>query len=500
METIKKDEQKKHEIYSSFYLDNSEVAISVKAVQEVVNYPERIIPMPLAPDFLVGVFNLRGMIIPVINLKRLLKFEKFGIEPTHKIAIVEHAGARVGLIFDKTSEILRVKANEVNQFTYADERSHKVVSGAIKLENGNRIFQIIDPFMLVTIENIPQILDQQKNISTGKEHSKIQNRKKCISFTVNQMNMAFDISGIHEIVKVPKLQKAVSDNDSVMGVINVRGQVLPVINFAKLLKVNASESLESSEDSRIIILKLEKELFGLMVDSVDSIKSYAGEDIIGIPLLSKERAEMFIGCISFPHEAEIFILNHLTVLNNREVLEITQGHSKMYSTEHQHVETKKEKISKQSYISFRLEHLFGVSINDIKEIINYSDEVLQAPGLPKFVKGMLNLRGKLVMIIDTKALFKMKAKEELSPDAKILIFERGQDMFGLIVDSVESILTVDTEKNLRMPDLLVQQVKDQFQNDIKEIIAVPNGDKKDVAMIILNMEPVTTRIKNLAAA
>lgn len=57
--------------YGSFFLGDIELAINVKAIQEVVNYPDTITLMPLSPHFLVGVFNLRGLIVPIVNLKKI---------------------------------------------------------------------------------------------------------------------------------------------------------------------------------------------------------------------------------------------------------------------------------------------------------------------------------------------------------------------------------------------------------------------------------------------
>ena len=156
-------------IYTSFHLDKTEMAIDVKSVQEVVNFPERIIPMPLAPDFLLGVFNLRGMIIPIVNLKALLKYPDVEVNSSQKVAIVEIESAKVGLVFDSTSEILRVPEEHISYFGYVSEKSHKIIRGGIKLDNGDRILQIIDTEALITIENIPQILQQQKITQKQKE-------------------------------------------------------------------------------------------------------------------------------------------------------------------------------------------------------------------------------------------------------------------------------------------------------------------------------------------
>src|SRR5437588_12828385 len=59
-------------VYASFLIGDEEFALDVHCVQEVVNLPAKIAPMPLSPDFVAGVFNLRGVIIPMLSMARLL--------------------------------------------------------------------------------------------------------------------------------------------------------------------------------------------------------------------------------------------------------------------------------------------------------------------------------------------------------------------------------------------------------------------------------------------
>lgn len=499
----KNDSKNKNQvsIFATFDIGGIEVAINVKSIQEVVNYPERIVPMPLAPKFLVGVFNLRGLIIPIINLKSLLNFEDTEIAITQKIAIVDHEGAKVGLLFDATNEIIRVREEMHSSFNYVEEKSHKVISGAIKLDSGKRIIQVLAPFELLLIENIPQIVEQQakKNIHNSKVTFHQEKRKKCISFTIGDLKLGFEISGIHEIIKVPEINSSSVDNDICIGIVNLRGQTVPVIDLSLLLQLNIDSEVRV-EDKRIIILKIENELFGLLVDGVDSINTYIVDDLMPIPLLSKTRSNMFLGCLSIDSLGEVFLLNFNEILTNSEILSITQGHSRIYNSTHGLSEKNSKQVNRQAYISFKLDHLFGVSIKDIREIINVSEEIVSAPGMPNYVKGILNLRGKLITIIDTRILYAMDVKSEYNSQSKILIFESSDERFGLIVDSVESIVTVDEDKKMKVPSLMVKSVQEQFDKDIKEIISFKQNDDKEGILVILNIEPVTQRIKQTVAA
>lgn len=141
-----------------------------------------------------------------------------------------------------------------------------------------------------------------------------------------------------------------------------------------------------------------------------------------------------------------------------------------------------------------------VAINDIREIINYSDDIVEAPGMPAFVKGVLNLRGKLITIVEARSLYLMKPRETEKKETKILIFESGDERFGLVVDSLESIVTVDDEQKRKVPSIMVQKIQSQFENDIKEIVTFKQTPEKEAALVILNVGPLTSRIRETMAA
>lgn len=505
MDTQKMSEYKKatYEIYGSFYVGQTEVAINVKSIQEVVNLPEAIISMPLAPSYLMGIFNLRGKIVPIINLKALLNFDEAEILPSQKVGIIEHQGAKVGLLFDSTSEILRLKSEDVDDFNYSVEKSsNQVVRGAIKLDSGKRLVQIIDPFALLRVENIPQIIEQQRLSGEGiaKSHYQHENRKKCISFCVNGMKMGFEISGISEIIKVPDIQVSAFQDDLCVGMVNLRGHTVPVIDFYCLLNSSPSD-ISNIKEKRIIVLKIEKEYFGLLVDSVESINTFLSNDIMPIPLLSGNRVKMFQGCVVLDGIGEVILLDHKEVLSNDEILTITKGHSKLYQSDEKEKAEAKKNVGRQVYISFMLDRLFGVSIKEVREIIEYSENIVTTPGAPPMVKGVLNLRGKLVTIVDTRSLFKIEQSKTLDPKkSKILVFDNEEEKFGLIVDSVESIVVIDLEKKLKVPSILSQQVNDGLENDIKEIVTLPEADGKEGTLVVLTIAPLISRIKNSVSA
>ena len=81
--------------------------VGIDQVHEIVRVPE-ITAIPDAPPFLEGMINLRGKILPVVDLRRRLRFPE-GVRDKHtRVLIAEDGGRLVGLLVDAVSEVLRV--------------------------------------------------------------------------------------------------------------------------------------------------------------------------------------------------------------------------------------------------------------------------------------------------------------------------------------------------------------------------------------------------------
>jgi purine-binding chemotaxis protein CheW len=128
----------------SFKLGHEEYAVDILKVQEI-NRMVTITSMPNAPFCVEGVINLRGKVIPVINLRKKLGLELK--EPdAHSRIIVVDVGKTVGLIVDSVSEVLRLSSDTVEPpplMTAADGPSD-YIRGVGKLEDRLLILLDID--------------------------------------------------------------------------------------------------------------------------------------------------------------------------------------------------------------------------------------------------------------------------------------------------------------------------------------------------------------------
>ncbi len=94
----------------SFKIGSEEFGVEILNVQEI-NKMTQITKVPNSPEFVEGVINLRGRVIPVVDLRTRLNLEKKPHDKDTRIIVVEIIGRTIGFIVDSVNEVLRVPVN-----------------------------------------------------------------------------------------------------------------------------------------------------------------------------------------------------------------------------------------------------------------------------------------------------------------------------------------------------------------------------------------------------
>jgi len=98
--------------FLTFFLGSEEYGLEILKVHEIIGMMD-ITPVPRTPEFIRGVVNLRGKIIPVVDLR--LKFGMDAVDHTDEtcIIVVQANGVQMGIVVDRVSEVLDISAEEV---------------------------------------------------------------------------------------------------------------------------------------------------------------------------------------------------------------------------------------------------------------------------------------------------------------------------------------------------------------------------------------------------
>ena len=134
-ELAQRQYQSTGEVFGSFLLADSEFAIPASAIRDVINVPDRITRQPLAPSYLLGIFTLRDMTVPVIDLREMFNLSRSpeGSQESAKVAILEYGDYQIGLLFDQTSEVFRRHQTGCQYSAYSDSDEQSLTSGACLL-------------------------------------------------------------------------------------------------------------------------------------------------------------------------------------------------------------------------------------------------------------------------------------------------------------------------------------------------------------------------------
>ena len=134
--------------YLTFSLSGEEYGIGILKIKEIIGMMP-ITTVPQTPDFVKGVINLRGKVIPVIDLR--LKFSMEKIDYTERTCIIvvnlksRAADILIGVVVDSVSEVLNIKAEDIEDTpTFGTSLDTAYILGMAKMEGGVKILLDID--------------------------------------------------------------------------------------------------------------------------------------------------------------------------------------------------------------------------------------------------------------------------------------------------------------------------------------------------------------------
>ncbi|KLV10983.1 MULTISPECIES: chemotaxis protein CheW [Photobacterium] len=143
-------------------------------------------------------------------------------------------------------------------------------------------------------------------------------------------------------------------------------------------------------------------------------------------------------------------------------------------------EIKKEDSNDQvlQWVTFQLEdETYGINVMQVREVLRYS-EIAPVPGAPDYVLGIINLRGNVVTVIDTRARFGL-APGDISDNTRIVIIEAEKQVIGILVDSVAEVVYLRSSEIDSTPSVGTEE-------SAKFIQGVSNRDGQLLILVDLN--------------
>jgi purine-binding chemotaxis protein CheW len=133
-----------------FQLGDEAFGLPIAAVDEVARVPTQITRVPKMPDFLEGVVNLRGEVLPVVDQRRRFDMPKFAGGGGQRLIVVRAERHRAGLIVDRVSEVVHAETDAIEPPPDLTGEGARLVNGVINDRRLNRMILLLDPSELLT--------------------------------------------------------------------------------------------------------------------------------------------------------------------------------------------------------------------------------------------------------------------------------------------------------------------------------------------------------------
>ncbi|OFC68910.1 chemotaxis protein CheW [Alteromonas confluentis] len=137
-----------------------------------------------------------------------------------------------------------------------------------------------------------------------------------------------------------------------------------------------------------------------------------------------------------------------------------------------------EKDQVLQWVTYRLgDETYGINVMQVQEVLRYT-EIAPVPGAPDYVLGIINLRGNVVTVIDTRARFGLMPADT-TDNTRIVIIESDEQVVGILVDSVAEVVYLKSSEIDSAPNVGTEE-------SAKFIQGVSNRDGELLILVDLN--------------
>lgn len=461
----------------TFYLGQEEFGVDIMNVRETIRFTE-VTKVPQAPEYVEGICNLRGSILPIIDGRSRFGMERRARDERTRILVVDVNGRVTGIVVDRVSEVLRVNINDIEPTPEVIRNVEAdYLEGVVKLDDGKRLIMVLNLNKILTVELIDNTLTQAATASVAEqEKSAVVDlaEDQLVTFLLGDEDYAFDIMHVKEIIRVPQITAVPNASHYIEGVVSIRNHLMPIVNMRSYFGM---EDVAITDQSRVIIVDLGHMSAGFRVDRVMEVIRVPKNIIEPPPVIfASNETEQIRGIAKLEQGARLLMcLNAQNLLSLEVVKELLSGAEEI-------VEEKQSKqlIEEEQLVAFRLgNEEFAIKITDVQEINRYT-EVVRMPGTPAYIDGLVNLRGNIIPVLNLRRRFGLP--ERVSDDAtRIIIVDVGNQKNGVVVDSVSEVLRFDRNLIEETPKILSNDVDAKYINGVCKL----NNGKRMVQILDL---------------
>jgi len=472
-------------------------ALRAEQVSEVMHVPA-MTRVPQSPAALLGIANLRGSVLPVASLRGLLAMDE-GSAMDDARALVLDVGTRVAIVVDEVDALVSIAADRIEkrQAELGAEPGERV-DGAFQSGSTGHAAKILDIKGLLDAAFV-QRGRSQRQILPSRGAGALQQAavdaakpEMLVTFDVAGQEFALDLSTVQEVLPAPATRAILPRAETlVLGVTSIRGTLLPLLSLRALLGFPVSPAGNARE--KVIVMKIGGGTVGLVADQARAIVAAEPELVDPMPavLASRMNGESRVRAIYRGESGRRLIsilapeqLFREDVMQRLSAEENTRGHTPGRPAAPAS-EAEPARAKEAHFLVFNLgADEFALPIDAVDEVAPVPAQITRVPKTPKFLEGVVNIRGSVLPVIDQRRRFDMP-KSGQPAGRRLVVVRSERHRAGLIVDGVSDVLRIPVDSVEPAPELT---------DDIARLVrGVINLEKSGRIVLLLDPTELLTR-------
>jgi purine-binding chemotaxis protein CheW len=283
--------------YFLFMMGNEQYAIDVNRIREVITVPDTFTNIADSGPETLGMITLREEIVVIIDLRYIYELPiKKG--PENRIIIVQLGHKIVGLYIDSIVDIADFADTDIDMMpeNFRDDK----ISGIAHKDNG--LISLVNVDAIATLLNHVSGIEGMTEDEVGEESVAVEreNFTEIVSFYLDGKCYALQTHEVVEIIDAFEITSVSDMPESVQGITNIRGKVIPVVSLYDKLDLKRSES----SGKRMLVCQYEGDDIGLLVDEVKDVSNIS-RDLF----LPEEESVYFNEIIKVDDKSVILMIN-----------------------------------------------------------------------------------------------------------------------------------------------------------------------------------------------
>ena len=445
-----------------FQLAGEPFGLRLNVVAEIIR-PPVLAHMPLVPPSLLGLANLRGIVMPVVSLRALLHLPDVATDRSTRVIVVRGDNP-VGFVVDSIRGLLAVATDRLEKDdTGIDADGSVLLDGVIKGAEGDSPIKLLSPSRLLHGQFVrlgtPSTPAETQTLlaKSAPAGTPAKALISLLSFYLGQQEYALPIDRVREIIPLPAhVSELPRPATAVLGVVTLRDRLLPLVSLRTLLGLPIGD--QHGPRGKVVVMSIGEGTVGIVIDATREILRLDPDMIDPAPTLltrGEGDAEITSICRLDGGRRLVALLSPDRLFRSELVQRILdeQGASEPG------LQPETNAMADEQFIIFRLGNQdYGIPIAAVSEIARPPEHITRLPKSPAFIDGVMNLRGSVVPIVDLRRRFDLNGTEQLG-SRRILMLAIGGVTAGFLVDSVSRIMKVPIDAICPAPELSPEQMR-----------------------------------------